>query len=117
MMRWRRGRMVLAGLALLAGALALVLRSERAGEWICAEARARAPELVGQPVRIERCRIDPLTASVSLSELGVGSEDAPLLRAAEASVSLAGLFFGGVSLQAVTVVRPVIDVELPKASA
>jgi translocation and assembly module TamB len=109
--------MVLAGLALLAGALALVLRSERAGEWICAEARARAPELVGQPVRIERCRIDPLTASVSLSELGVGSEDAPLLRAAEASVSLAGLFFGGVSLQAVTVVRPVIDVELPKASA
>ena len=109
--------MVLAGLALLAGVLALVLRSERAGEWICAEARARAPELVGQPVRIERCRIDPLTASVSLSELGVGSEDAPLLRAAEASVSLAGLFFGGVSLQAVTVVRPVIDVELPKASA
>jgi translocation and assembly module TamB len=65
-------------------------------------------------VRIDRCRIDPLTASVSLSGLSIGPEEAPLARAAEASVSLAGLFLGGVSLQEVTVVRPVVDLDLPE---
>ncbi len=116
MTRWRRGRLVLAGLALVALILALALRSERAGAWVCAEVRARAPELIGQPVRIDRCRIDPLSASVELRGLEVGEPKAPLVKAAEASVSLAGLFPGGVSLQRITVVRPVIDLTLPDAS-
>ncbi|MCA2979057.1 MAG: translocation/assembly module TamB domain-containing protein, partial [Myxococcaceae bacterium] len=112
MNRWRRGRMVLVGLVLLTAAGVLLLRSERAGAWLCAEVRSRAPGAVGVPVRIERCRVDPLSASVALTGVSVGPDDAPVLRAAEASVSLAGLFPGGVSLQHVTVVRPVIDVTL-----
>jgi translocation and assembly module TamB len=117
MARWRRGRVVLAIAALCLLVLALVLRSERAGAFVCAEVRSRAPELVGQPVRIARCAIDPLTASVELEGLSVGDEAKPLLSAELASVSLAGLFPGGVSLQEVTLIRPRVDVEVPEQSA
>lgn len=112
MARWRRGRVVLAIAALTLLALAIVLRSDWAGEKVCAEARARAPELIGLPVRIERCLIDPLTASVEIQGVSVGPEARPVVRAELASVSLAGLFFSGVSLQDVTVVRPRVDLEL-----
>lgn len=104
--------LAIAALCLLV--LALVLRSEWAGERVCAEARARAPELVGVPIRIERCRIDPLTASVELHRLSAGPELRPVFEADEASVSLAGLFLGGVSLQRVTIVHPRVDLELPE---
>lgn len=114
MIRWRRGRLVLAIVALCLFVLALVLRSERAGAWVCGQVRERAPEAIGLAVRIDRCVIDPLTASVELHDVVVGPESKPLLTAELASVSLAGFFPGGVSLQDVTVIRPRVEVDVPE---
>ncbi len=107
---------MLAVVALALLVLALALRSERAGAWVCDEVRRRAPEAVGFDVHIEKCAIDPLTASVELTGVSAGPQSAPLFQAELASVSLAGLFPGGVSLQKVMVVRPVISVELPESA-
>ncbi len=117
MARVRRGRVVLAATVLGLLVLALVARSDAAGAWVCARVRDEGPALVGQALRIERCEIDPLTASVVVRGVEVGPEARPLLRATEASVSLAGFFFGGVSLQRVTVVRPRVDLVLGPAEA
>ena len=89
---------VLAVAALAIIGLAFVLRSDWAGQKVCAEVRLRAPDAVGMPVRIERCVIDPLTASVEIHGVSVGPEARPVVKAELASVSLAGLFPSGVSL-------------------
>lgn len=113
MTRWRRGRVVFAIAALLLFVAALVLRSERAGAFICEKAREQAPAMFGQAVRIERCAIDPFTAAVELRGVEVGPQGAPMAQAERAVVSLAGVFLGGVSLQEVTVVRPRVALRLP----
>jgi translocation and assembly module TamB len=107
--------LAIAALGLLG--LALVLRSDWAGQKVCAEVRLRAPDVVGLPVRIERCVIDPLTASVEIHGVSVGPESRPVAKAELASVSLAGLFPSGVSLQDVTVIRPHVDLDVPGGDA
>jgi translocation and assembly module TamB len=107
---------VLAIAALAVLGLALVLRSDWAGEKICAEVRLRAPQVMGMPVRIDRCVIDPLTASVEIQGVSAGPEARPILKADLASVSLAGLFPSGISLQNVTILRPSVDIEIPELS-
>lgn len=117
MTRWRRGRVVLAIAVLALGVFVLVLRSDRAGAFACAEVHERAPALIGQPVRIARCAIDPLTASIDLTGVEIGDELSPVVVAERAAVSLGGLFMGGVSLQAVTVIKPTVQVTLAGGSS
>jgi translocation and assembly module TamB len=110
--RWRQAFGVFAALLL---ALVLVLRTERAGAFVCSELRERLPAAIGADVELGHCAIDPLTASVEVSKLAVTAHGAqtPLLSADKAAVSMRGLFFGGISLQDVEVVRPRVELTLP----
>lgn len=110
--RWRTALGVFAALLL---ALGLVLRTERAGALVCEQLRERLPTALDAEVLIERCAIDPLTASVEVSRVSVMAHGAtsPLLTADKAAVSLRGLFFGGVALQDVELVRPRVALTLP----
>ncbi len=113
--RWRTVPGVVA-LLLIAGSLAL--RTERAGEAVCAQLRQKLPAATGMGVSIGRCAIDPLTASVEISRLSVTAPPAtePLLTAERAAVSLRGVFLGGVSLQDLELIRPHLVLTLPAAS-
>jgi len=115
----RRWRTVLGVVALLLIAGSLALRTERAGEAVCSQLREKLPSATGMGVSIGRCAIDPLTASVEISRLAVTAPPAtePLLTAERAAVSLRGVFFGGVSLQDVELIRPHLELTLPAASA
>jgi translocation and assembly module TamB len=114
-----RLRRVLAVVALGAVGAVFLLRTERVGALVCDELRARVPEALGLSVTIERCALDPLRLSVEVHQLALVAEGAktPVLAAERASVSLRGLFFGGVALQELRVVRPEIDLRLPEGEA
>ncbi len=114
----RRWRQALGVLALCVGVVVLVLRTDRAGEWVCGELRQRLPPAIGLEVAIARCEIDPLSLSVKLRGVAVKEPgtDRELLSADEASVALRGLMPGAVSLQQVTVVRPRVDVDVGGAA-
>jgi translocation and assembly module TamB len=65
-MKQHLGRtLVLVAAGLLAGLLVL-MRTDWAGEKVCAQARARLPALLGADVAIDRCSIDPLRGGVEL---------------------------------------------------
>ncbi|MFO0594169.1 MAG: translocation/assembly module TamB [Myxococcaceae bacterium] len=115
----RRWRIVLVaiGLSFVAGALGL--RTERAGEAVCQQLRERVPAATGLAVQIGHCAIEPLTLSVEVTGVDLrsptASADEPpktLVTAERASLSLRGVFFGGVSLQDVELVRPRLDLSL-----
>lgn len=109
--RWRYALAVLvAGLV----ALGLGLRTERAGEWVCGQLRERLPGVLDAEVGLGRCLIDPLTLSVEIAGVTVTPRGATTaaVSAQRASVSLRGLFFGGVSLQQVELIRPRVTLAL-----
>ncbi|MEW5739756.1 MAG: translocation/assembly module TamB domain-containing protein [Myxococcota bacterium] len=112
--RWRRA---LGLVALGAIGLVFLLRTERAGEFVCSELRDRLPAALGLDVTIGRCEIQPLSLGVRLETVAVSKPGAPspLASADSAEVSLRGLFPGYVSLHEVTLVRPRVDVVAPKS--
>jgi translocation and assembly module TamB len=115
MTRFRKRRVVFTALALLLFIGITALRSERAGEWVCAQVRTRAPGVVGQPVRIERCQIDPLSVGFEVQGIEVGPEVNPMLKAQEASVALGGFFFGGISIDRISITKPVVEMVVPES--
>ncbi len=114
--RWRYALAgVIAGLVALGGAL----RTERAGEWVCGQLRERLPSALDAEVGLERCLIDPLTASVEITGVTVTARGASAVAvsAERASVALRGVFLGGVSLQEVELVRPRVRLDLSGVTA
>ncbi|PZR11416.1 MAG: hypothetical protein DI536_17465 [Archangium gephyra] len=111
----RRWRQLLGAFAIIMIATILALRTDRAGELVCEELRERLPAALDADVVIGRCAIDPLTLNVSLSRLSVlpHGADVPLATAESASVSLRGLFPGGVALQDVELIKPQVNLTLP----
>ncbi len=111
----RRWRQLLGAFAILLIALVLALRTERAGELVCEQLRDRLPPLVDADIQIGRCAIEPLTLSVAVSRISVvpHGSSTPLATADSASVSLRGLFPGGVSLQDIELVKPHVTLTLP----
>jgi translocation and assembly module TamB len=114
----RRWRYALA--AVVAGLVALTvgLRTERAGEWVCAQLREQLPGLLEADVSLGRCAIDPLTASVEISQVTVTPRGAATaaVSAQRASVALRGVFLGGVALQEVELIRPRVTLTVPEAA-
>lgn len=110
--RWRAALGVFAACALV---FMLVLRTERAGAFVCEQLRERLPAAIGGHVELGQCAIDPLDGSVVVSRISVSLDgaSAPLLTADKAAVSLRGLFLGGVSLQEVELIRPRVELTLP----
>lgn len=112
----RRWQKALAVFALLLACLVLWLRTERAGEFVCGQLRTRLPEIIDASVLLGRCEIDPLILAVRVHDVSVTQHGAesPMVSAEEARVSLRGVFFGGVSLQEVALVKPRVDIVLPQ---
>lgn len=115
-MRRHLGRtLALAATGLLAG-LVLALRTEWAGEKVCAQARARLPALLGMAVDIERCRVDPLRGGVELvgARLQRAGEDEVLLAADRIFVRLGALevVAGRLRLSRVELDRPRVRASL-----
>ncbi len=110
--RWRQAFGVFAACLL---AVLLLLRTERAGAFVCDQLRERLPAAIGAQVELGRCAIDPLNGSVEVSRIEVTAEgaSAPFVTADKASVSLRGLFFGGVALQDVELLHPRVELTLP----
>lgn len=115
----RRWRQLLGALAILVIAMILGLRTERAGEAICEELRARLPQALDADVVLGRCEVDPLTLRVAVSRVSVlpRGADTPLVTADSASLSLRGFFPGGVSLQDVELLKPQVNLALPLPGA
>lgn len=111
----RRWRQVLGVFAALLLAFVLVLRTERAGAFVCDQLRQRLPAAIDAQVDLGRCAIDPLNGSVEVSRIAVTAKGAatPFITADKAAVSLRGLFFGGVSLSEVELIRPRVELTLP----
>ena len=118
MQQRRRWQKALGALALLLASVVLWLRTEQAGEWVCGQLRARLPDIVDADVKLGRCEIDPLVLSVRVHDVSVTQHGLtePMVVADEARVALRGLFFGGVSLQEVALIRPKVDLVLPAVS-
>ena len=116
--RSRRLRRALGIVAVVVLVLVLLLRTDRAGELVCAQVREQIPKIIDGEVSIGRCAIDPLTLSVELQQIGVtlAPSTEPMVTADKASVSLRGVFFGGISLQAIELIRPKIDIALPETT-
>lgn len=112
--RWRRA---LGLVALGAIGLVFVLRTERAGSFVCGELREHLPKALGFDVTIGRCGIEPLSLGVRLEAVAVSKPGAPgpLASADVVEMSLRGLFPGHVSFHEISLVRPRVDVVLPKA--
>lgn len=118
MQQRRRWQKALGVFALLLASVVLWLRTEQAGEWVCGQLRTRLPGIVDADVKLGRCEIDPLILSVRVHDVSITQHGLtePMVVADEARVALRGLFFGGVSLQEVALIRPRVDLVLPAAS-
>lgn len=100
-------------LALCAVGVVLLLRTDRAGAYACEVLRERLPAALGLDVSIGRCELDPLMLSVGVHQVVLSDATRGTRVAAErASVSLRGLFVGGVALQDVLLVRPEVELVL-----
>lgn len=117
-MRKRRLRQALVVAALGVITALLLLRTERAGELVCSQLRARLPAALDAEVAIGRCEIDPLTAAIEVHRVAVIDPTSRelVLTTDRARVSLRGLFLGGVALQDVELLRPEIRVDLTARS-
>ncbi len=105
--------------ALLAGLVGVsaLLRSERAERWACGELERRVPEATGLELRFGACRLERLQLVLRDVTLGTSGQGPRLVTAEEASVSVAGVFSGGVDLGAVRLVRPRVVYEVPSGGA
>lgn len=111
----RRWRQLLAALAIVAVGLVLALRTERAGELVCEQLRTRLPAALNADVELGHCAIEPLTLSVEVTRVTVLPRGGavPMVTVDSASVSLRGLFPGGVSLQHIELDKPQVTLTLP----
>jgi len=105
----------LAALALLVGASLLLLRSAWAGRHLCSEVAARARTVLGQPLSLGACRVDPFRLSVEVRDIRVGPAQAPLFEADRAWARLAAVqaLGGRLELAEVRVERPRLSASLP----
>lgn len=117
--RWRPGRwqLLLAGLLLAVGAIAL-LRTRTLAEGACTVLRRQLPELTGLEVGIGRCSMDPLSQEVllgGLSFLEPGS-DAPVFSVESMRVRMGAmqLFSGVLRLDLVRLERPHLRLDLTR---
>lgn len=107
-------RRVLLVAALFATALVFALRTEAAGDTLCATLRREIPERLGYEVGIAKCRIDPLSQTVRLTGVSVfepGREE-PMVAAEEAEVSLRNVLPGSVTLDWVKLQRPRVSLQV-----
>jgi len=104
-------------LALVAATLA-VLRTQWAGDRICAFAAARAAAATGLPVAFRTCRVHPLALELEAEGLRLGPAGAPLLSADSASARLAPIqaLGGRVQLSRLRAVRPRVVGRLPEGT-
>jgi len=113
----RRWQKALGITALLLACLVLWLRTERAGEWVCGQLRDWLPSIIDADVSLGRCEVDPLILGVRIHGVAITQRGLtePMIVAEEARVALRGVFFGGVSLQEVALIRPRVDLVMPPA--
>lgn len=120
--RGKRLRWALAVLALAAAGLGTFLRTERAGEMVCQVLRTELPRATGHEITIGSCRVLPFDQAIRLTGVSVRAPGAaqPLAEAETAEVSVRGVFFGGVALSQVLLVKPRVHLDLstlPQAQA
>ncbi len=119
-MRRHLGRTLVLAAAGLLASLAVILRTEWAGEKACAQARARLPALLGMDLQIDRCRIDPLRGGVELvgARLLKKGEAEPQIQAERAFVRFGALQIvaGRLRLSRVELDRPQLRLSLAEKS-
>ncbi len=115
----RRLRRALLLLALGVLAVVLLLRTEKAGAFVCEKIQQEVPKRYPYGVTIGRCELEPLTQAVRLEDVKVtprpvpGAEaPAPLLEADEAYLSLRSVLLNSVTLDQVRLVNPRAKVDL-----
>ncbi len=116
MTRRRWSRLVVGLLALASVAVLAWMQSESAGEAACRLLREEVPKATGLQLQIDRCQLDPLDAQVVVSGLRLidPATGRDVVAADEARVALRGLVLGGVALSRVVLVRPKVELDLPK---
>jgi translocation and assembly module TamB len=104
-------------LALVAATL-LVLRTRWAGDRICALAAARASAATGLPLAFGACRVEPLNLELQVEEVRLGPAAAPVFVAEHVGARLAAVqaLGGRVRLARLEVVRPRVDVTVPRGA-
>ncbi|HEY3449209.1 MAG TPA: translocation/assembly module TamB domain-containing protein [Myxococcales bacterium] len=112
------GRTLVLLLLGLMAAAAGTLRTEWAGEKVCAWARGRLPELLGMEVSLGRCEVDAITGEVEIRSFSATPRGAgePLLSADRLLVRVRTLqlLFGRLVLERVEVERPKVRADLSK---
>lgn len=120
--RWRPGRwqLLLAGLLLAVGAIAL-LRTRMLADGACTVLRRQLPELTGLEVGIGRCALDPLSQEVLLGGLSFvePGSDAPVFSVESVRLRMGPMqLLGGVlRLDLVRLERPQLRVDLTRPRA
>jgi hypothetical protein len=108
-------RRLLLGLGLLGLVLVWALGTDTAGDALCQTLRRQLPKQLGVDLGIGQCRIEPLSQSVKLVGLSIFESErdqAPLLAADEAEISIRSVFFESVTLNELKLKRPRIRIEL-----
>ncbi|MFT3842526.1 MAG: translocation/assembly module TamB domain-containing protein [Myxococcaceae bacterium] len=110
----RRLRRALLVLALGVVGLVCLLRTDRAGAYVCAQIQKEVPKRVPYAVKIGRCELEPLTQAVRLESVTVSEQNAtePMLTTDEAYVSLRSVLLTGVTLDQVRLVNPKVRLDL-----
>jgi autotransporter translocation and assembly factor TamB len=111
----RRIRRALLVLALGVVAFVCLLRTDRAGAYVCSKIQEEVPKRVPYAVSIGRCELEPLTQAVRLSSVKVteqGQTGEPLLMTDEAYVSLRSVLLTGITLDQVRLVNPRVRLDL-----
>jgi translocation and assembly module TamB len=115
----RRLRRALLILALGVVAIVLLMRTDRAGAFVCEKIHEEVPKRFPYAVSIGRCELEPLTQAVRLEEVKVTGEPGPggappetLLEADEAYLSLRSVLLNAVTLDQVRLVNPRAKLDL-----
>lgn len=105
----------LAFVVLVLGATVAVLRTDWAGQRICALAERRVAEATGLDITLGACRIDPLRLEVEVVDVRLGPPSTPVFAADGVRVRLAPLQALGqrLHLEEVAAVRPRIALVVP----
>jgi translocation and assembly module TamB len=112
-------RIAVVFLAVVAGLIAstlALLRTQWAGEQICALAEAKVTDAIGLPISLARCSIDPIRLEVTAEQIKVGSADAPIFSADWLRARLAPVQALGrrIHIDEVAAGRPRIHAKLPR---
>ncbi len=119
-MRRHLGRTLLLLLLFLGAGAVAVLRTDWAGEKVCAAARSRLPSVLGMEVALGHCAIDPLRNGVEITGFSITPARAPrpLFAADRLLVRLAALelVFGRIRLERIEAERPRVWADLSEVS-